>query len=152
TAVVALSVSLSIVPLLGSEFLPELNEGTMWVNITFPPGISNGETIRLTRQVRRILGKYPEVKAVYSKAGRPEDGTDPKLLNMAEFFVDLKPQEQWRPGITREDLEKEMDKALDVLPGINPSFSQPIRDNVLESISQIDGQIVIKVFGENGDV
>lgn len=152
SAVVMLAVSLSIVPLLGSEFLPELNEGTMWVNITFPPGISNQETVRLTRQVRDILGKYPEVKMVNSKAGRPEDGTDPKLINMAEFFVDLRPPAEWRPGLTREELEKEMDKALDVIPGINPSFSQPIRDNVLESISQIDGQIVIKVFGENGDV
>jgi len=151
SAVAMLAISLSIVPMLGSEFLPELNEGTMWVNITFPPGISNQETVRLTRQVRNILGKYPEVKMVNSKAGRPEDGTDPKLINMAEFFVDLKPPSEWRPGLTREELEKEMDKALDVIPGINPSFSQPIRDNVLESISQIDGQIVIKVFGENGD-
>lgn len=151
SAVAMLAISLSIVPMLGSEFLPELNEGTMWVNITFPPGISNQETVRLTRQVRNILGQYPEVKMVNSKAGRPEDGTDPKLINMAEFFVDLKPPSEWRPGLTREELEKEMDKALDVIPGINPSFSQPIRDNVLESISQIDGQIVIKVFGENGD-
>lgn len=151
SAVLMLCLSLSLVPLLGSEFLPELNEGTMWVNITFPPGISNSEVVRLTRQVRTILGQYPEVKTVNSKAGRPEDGTDPKLINMAEFFVDLKPPSEWRPGLTREDLEKQMDAALDVLPGLNPSFSQPIRDNVLESISQIDGQIVIKVFGENGD-
>ncbi len=151
-AVAMLVLSLSVVPLLGSEFLPELNEGTMWVNITFPPGISNQEMVRLTRQVRDILGKYPEVKMVNSKAGRPEDGTDPKLINMTEFFVDMKPPEEWRPGMTRDKLAEEMDRALDVVPGINPSFSQPIRDNVLESISQIDGQIVIKVFGENGDV
>lgn len=151
-AVVLLAVSLATVPLLGSEFLPELNEGTMWVNITFPPGISNSEMVRLTRQIRDILGRYPEVRMVNSKAGRPEDGTDPKLINMTEFFVDLKPPAEWRPGVTREDLAKEMDDALDVMPGINPSFSQPIRDNVLESISQIDGQIVIKVFGEDGDV
>ncbi len=152
SAVAMLVVSLSVVPMLGSEFLPELNEGTMWVNMTFPPGISNQETVRLTRQVREILGKYPEVKMVNSKAGRPEDGTDPKLINMVEYFVDLKPPEEWRPGMTREKLAEEMDRALDVIPEIEPSFSQPIRDNVLESISQIDGQIVIKVFGENGDV
>lgn len=152
SAVVMLGVSLAIVPLLGSEFLPELNEGTMWVNFTYPPGISNGEVMRLNRQVREILSKYPEVKMVNSKAGRPEDGTDPKLINMNEFFVDLKPPEEWRPGMTRDRLAEEMDKALDVIPGINPSFSQPIRDNVLESISQIDGQIVIKVFGPDGDV
>lgn len=151
-AVVILGVSLAIVPYLGSEFLPELNEGTMWVNMTFPPGISTQETLRLTRVVREILSQYPEVKMVNSKAGRPEDGTDPKLINMIEFFVDLQPPETWRPGMDRDKLAAEMDKALDVIPGINPSFSQPIRDNVLESISQIDGQIVIKVFGENGDV
>jgi cobalt-zinc-cadmium resistance protein CzcA len=150
-AVVMLAASIAITPYLGSEFLPELNEGTMWVNITFPPGVSNGEIVRLTRQVREILGRYPEVKMVNSKAGRPEDGTDPKLINMCEFFVDLRPPSEWRPGLSREDLEKQMDAALDVIPGINPSFSQPIRDNVLESISQIDGQIVVKIFGENGD-
>ncbi len=152
SAVAILALSLSIVPLLGSEFLPELNEGTMWVNMTFPPGISNQETVRLTKQVREILSKYPEVKMVNSKAGRPEDGTDPKLINMVEYFVDLQPPEKWRPGMTREKLAEEMDRALDVIPEIEPSFSQPIRDNVLESISQIDGQIVIKVFGENGDL
>lgn len=151
-AVLLLVASLATVPFLGSEFLPELNEGTMWVNISFPPGISNNEVVRLTRQIREILSKYPEVRMVNSKAGRPEDGTDPKLINMTEFFVELKPQSEWRPGITREDLAKQMDEALDVIPGIDPSFSQPIRDNVLESISQIDGQIVIKVTGENGDV
>lgn len=150
-AVVMLVISLFVVPLLGSEFLPELNEGTMWVNMTFPPGISNQEVIRLTRQVRGILGQYPEVRMVNSKAGRPEDGTDPKLINAIEFFVDLKPQEEWRQGMTREQLEKEMDRSLDIIPGINPSFSQPIRDNVLESISQIDGQIVIKVYGNDGE-
>jgi heavy metal efflux system protein len=151
TAVAMLAVSLLIVPMLGSEFLPELNEGTMWVNMTFPPGISNQEVMRLARQVRNILGQYPEVNIVNSKAGRPEDGTDPKLINAVEFFVDLKPQDQWRRGLTREELEREMDNALEVIPGVNPSFSQPIRDNVLESISQIDGQIVIKVYGENGE-
>lgn len=150
-AVVMLVISLLVVPLLGSEFLPELNEGTMWVNMTFPPGISNQEVVRLTRQVRGLLGQYPEVRMVNSKAGRPEDGTDPKLINAIEFFVDLKPQEEWRPGMTREQLEKQMDQALDVIPGINPSFSQPIRDNVLESISQIDGQIVIKLYGDDGE-
>ena len=151
-AVILLVASLATVPRLGSEFLPELNEGTLWVNIYFPPGISISETKRLARRVREILGQYPVVRSVVSKAGRPEDGTDPKPINMAEFFVDLKPLPEWPHGLIREKLIEEMDKALDEVPGVEPSFSQPIRDNVLESISQIDGQIVIKVFGENGDV
>ena len=91
----------------------------------------------------------PEVNTVISKAGRPEDGTDPKPMNMLECFVDLKPVAQWRPGITKDKILEEMDRALNALPGLETSFSQPIRDNVLESISQIDGQVVIKVFGED---
>ena len=83
------------------------------------------------------------------KSGRPEDGTDPKPINMAECFVDLKPPTEWRQGMTKEKIIDEMDKALDALPGVETSFSQPIRDNVLESISQIDGQVVIKVFGDD---
>src|SRR5215471_6238541 len=137
---------------LGSEFLPELNEGTMWVNIYFPPGISVEETRLLAARVRDILHKPEVVRTVTSKAGRPEDGTDPKPINMAEFFVDLKPPEEWPQGMTRETLIHFYEKELDALPGIQPSFSQPIRDNVLESISQIDGQIVIKIFGPDGDV
>ncbi|HEU0173861.1 MAG TPA: CusA/CzcA family heavy metal efflux RND transporter [Blastocatellia bacterium] len=151
-SVAMLGASLLTAPRLGSEFLPELNEGTMWVNINFPPGISVSETRRLAARVRQILRGHQVVRSVTSKAGRPEDGTDPKPINMAEFFVDLKPPSEWPAGLTREKLVEEMDKELDELPGVEPSFSQPIRDNVLESISQIDGQIVIKVFGTDGDV
>jgi heavy metal efflux system protein len=150
-AVILLAASLFTVTRLGSEFLPELNEGTMWVNIYFPPGISVSETRRLSARVREILRSHEVVRSVTSKSGRPEDGTDPKPINMAEFFVDLKPPEEWPKGLTREKLIEELDRQLDELPGIEPSFSQPIRDNVLESISQIDGQIVIKVFGADGD-
>jgi cobalt-zinc-cadmium resistance protein CzcA len=149
-SLVLLAASLATVPYLGSEFLPELNEGTMWVNANFPPGISVSETIRLAARVREIIGHYPIVRSVVSKAGRPEDGTDPKPINMMEFFVDLQPPEQWPAHFSKEDMIGQMDKELAALPGIEPSFSQPIRDNVLESISQIDGQIVIKVFGEDG--
>jgi cobalt-zinc-cadmium resistance protein CzcA len=151
-AVLLLTASLAVVPLLGSEFLPELNEGTIWVNIFLPPGIALPEAQRVMAQVRERLGKFPEVRSVVSKAGRPEDGTDPKLVNSTETFVDLYPPAEWKRKITREDLVKEMDAALDDIPGIEPSFSQPIRDNVLESISQIDGQIVIKVFGPDSEV
>ena len=152
SAVLALGISLSVVPFLGSEFLPELNEGTIWVNIFLPAGISLPECQKVMTKVRERLGKFPEVRSVISKAGRPEDGTDPKLINSTETFVDLYPPDEWKRHITREDLIKEMDAALDDIPGIEPSFSQPIRDNVLESISQIDGQIVIKVFGPDSKI
>src|SRR5581483_6058628 len=140
-AVAALVASLSIVPLLGTEFLPELNEGTVWVNATLPSSISVSEASRVCARMRAILGTFPEVRSVISQAGRPEDGTDPKPINMLEVFVDLKPPDEWTRLITKEQLIEDMDHALGVLPGVTTSFSQPIRDNVLESISQIDGQI-----------
>jgi cobalt-zinc-cadmium resistance protein CzcA len=134
---------------LGSEFLPELNEGTIWVNLRLPASVSNAEATRILHSARQALLRVPEVRTTVSKAGQPEDGTDPKTISMAEIFVDIKPQEQWRTGLTREQLIDEMDKQVSGIPGLEPTFSQPIRDNVLESISQIDGQIVIKVAGDD---
>jgi cobalt-zinc-cadmium resistance protein CzcA len=151
-AIVALGGSLLLVPKLGTEFLPELNEGSLWINIMLPPGISVTETSRQMARIRSTLRAFPEVTTVISKSGRPEDGTDPKLINMAEILVDLKPDSAWPRGLSKDDLLDQMNKALGDIPGIEPSFSQPIRDNVLESISQIDGQIVVKVFGEDTDV
>jgi cobalt-zinc-cadmium resistance protein CzcA len=151
-AVMALGVSLAMVPNLGTEFLPELNEGSIWVNANFPPGLSVTEARCYCTKIQQLLHTVPEVRTVISKAGRPEDGTDPKPINMAECFVDLKPAVEWRKGFTKEKVLDAMDKALDGLPGVETSFSQPIRDNVLESISQIDGQVVIKVFGDDPKV
>ena len=99
--------------------------------------------------MRELIRKTPEVRTIVSKSGRPEDGTDPKTINMAEIFVDLKQPSEWRKGMTKEKIIAEMDHNLDDLPGVDTSFSQPIRDNVLESISQIDGQVVVKVFGDD---
>jgi len=152
--VVAIALSLFALAILaasrlGSEFLPELNEGTIWVNVRLPSSVSNSEATRILREVRLALLKVPEVRTTVSKAGQPEDGTDPKTISMAEVFVDVKPPEEWRKGLTKEQLIDEMDRAVSALPGMEPSFSQPIRDNVLESISQIDGQIVIKVAGDD---
>ena len=148
----ALIATLLLVPHLGSEFLPELNEGSIWINFTLPPGISPGEVNRTLHKARAVLREIPEVSRVVSQAGRPDDGTDPKPINMVEVLVDLKPLSEWRPNVTKEELIARMEKSLDDMPGIKPSFSQPIRDNVLESISQIDGQIVIKIFGDDSSV
>ncbi|MFI5178088.1 MAG: efflux RND transporter permease subunit [Vicinamibacterales bacterium] len=149
SAVAALALALALVPQLGTEFLPELNEGTLWVNLMLPSSVSVAEASRLCARVRQIIRKFPEVTQVISQAGRPEDGTDPKTINMAEFFVDLKPPAEWPAGLTREELSAQIERALGDVPGFDPAISQPIRDNVLESISQIDGQIVIKVFGDD---
>ena len=148
-ALVALALSFAALPRLGTEFLPELNEGSLWLNVKLPSSVSVSEAQVQNGQIRRILLKTPEVNSVISKAGRPEDGTDPKLINMAEFLVDLKPESEWKRAVTKRQVMDEMETALLALPAIKPSFSQPIRDNILESISQIDGQIVIKVFGDD---
>ena len=151
TALATLALSLVGATQMGSEFLPELNEGSIWVNVTLPPSVSPSEAQEQARAVRRALRSVPEVRTTISKVGRPDDGTDPKIFNGAEFLVDLKPESEWRAGKTKEALIKELDDAVSALPGVEPSFSQPIRDNVLESISQIDGQIVIKIRGDDLD-
>ena len=151
-AVLVLAASLAVVPKLGTEFLPELNEGSIWINVTLPSSVSVTEAQAMTGKFRAAIATVPEVDSVISKSGRPEDGTDPKLINMSEILVTLKPEAQWRQGVTKRRITDDMDQAMSRFPGIEPSFSQPIRDNVLESISQIDGQIVIKVFGEDLDV
>lgn len=148
-AIGAFVLAMGVASRLGSEFLPELNEGTIWVNVRLPSSVSTDEAARLLRMVRKALITVPEISTTVSKAGQPEDGTDPKTISMAEVFVGLKPEAEWRAGMNRERLIEEMDRAVSSLPGITPAFSQPIRDNVLESISQIDGQIVIKVAGED---
>jgi cobalt-zinc-cadmium resistance protein CzcA len=151
-AVASLIGSLALVPTLGSEFLPELNEGAVWVNVTLPTSVSVSESQEMVKKIRSAIRKFPEVEQVNSKVGRPEDGTDPKLINMAEFLVDLKPEGEWKRGIDKAKLLREIEAEINKTPGLTPTFSQPIRDNVLESISQIDGQIVVKVFGDDLEV
>ena len=148
-AVGIFALSMVVASRLGSEFLPELNEGTFWANFDMPSSVSSEEAAKILLLARKALLSVPEVRTAVSKSGQPEDGTDPKTLSMAEIFVDVKPQEEWRKGLTRDQLIEEMDHKLSAIPGIDPAFSQPIRDNVLESISQIKGQIVVKVSGED---
>ena len=151
-AVAALAASMAVVPKLGTEFLPELNEGSIWLNVPYPPSVSFTEAQTMNRRIREALMTMPEVGNVMSKGGRPEDGTDPKLINMAEFLVDLKPESEWPHKVDKRQVLDRMEALLEArFPGVDASFSQPIRDNVLESISQIDGQIVIKVFGDDLD-
>jgi cobalt-zinc-cadmium resistance protein CzcA len=146
---VTMAAAVAVGATLGSEFLPELDEGTIWVNATLPPSVSPEEAKQMAATIRARLHTVPEVVTVVSKVGRPDDGTDPKIFNGFEAFVELKPDTQWRPGITKPKIIDAMDNSVNDLPGVDVSFSQPIRDNVLESISQIDGQIVVKVKGDD---
>src|SRR4029078_10796165 len=123
----------------------------IWINIMLPPGISVTETSHQLRRIRSVLRGFPEVRSVMSKAGRHEDGRDQKMVNMAEFLFDVKPADEWRPHVSKDALIDQMNTALQAIPRIEPSFSQPVPDKALESISQIDGKIVIKVFGEDMD-
>ena len=121
-ALSAFALSIGAASRLGSEFLPELNEGTFWVNWDMPASVSQSEAASVLRMARKALLTIPEVRTVVSKSGQPEDGTDPKTLSMAEVFVDVKPAEEWRKGLTHEQLIEEMDKRLAVIPGLDLSL------------------------------
>ena len=145
-----LAASAVLLPRLGSEFLPALNEGALYVTFTLPDNISIEQGRALTPLLRQQLAKSPEVIETLSQLGRPEDGTDPTLPNNLEIFVKLRPLDQWRANIkTLDDLTYEMAANLGDIPGIDYNFSQPIRDNVAENISGQFGQIAVKIYGDD---
>jgi cobalt-zinc-cadmium resistance protein CzcA len=146
----ALVASGVLLPRLGSEFLPALNEGALYVTFTLPDNISTEQGRALTPLLKRQLHKSPEVVEVLSQLGRPEDGTDPTLPNNLEIFVKLRPLDEWRPDVnTLDKLTFEMANNLSEVPGIDYNFSQPIRDNVAENISGQFGQIAVKIYGDD---
>ena len=135
---------------MGSEFLPELNEGALYVTFTLPSNTSLTEGRKLTPLLKSIVARTPEVTEQLTQLGRPEDGTDPTLPNNLELFVKLKPMAEWRPGIRSiEDLAAELDRNLDEVPGIESNISQPIRDNVNENIAGQFGEVALKIYGED---
>jgi cobalt-zinc-cadmium resistance protein CzcA len=148
---VALAVTLALAPLLGSEFLPKLDEGNIWLTITLPASSSLDTTKNIERQVRTILRGYPEVKSVITQVGRPDDGTDPKGPNNMEILADLNPAGTWRfPD--KEAMIDDMSRKIRSIPGVPTNFSQVIEDNVEEALSGVKGEIAVKVFGPDLDV
>lgn len=145
----ALIASWFLAPRLGSEFLPELNEGALYVTFTLPDNLAPTEGRELTPHIKQLLRRTPEVEAIMTQLGRPEDGTDATLPNNLESFVKLKPLPQWRKGTGLNDVIAEMAKNLQEIPGLEYNFSQPIRDNVAENISGQFGQIALKIYGED---
>lgn len=138
--------------LLGTEFLPELNEGSIYVRASMPMSISLPESVRLTTQMRKVFSQFPEVKGVISQTGRPNDGTDPTGFYNVEFLVDIYPTEdtdRWTNGITKPELIAQMQDKLKVFPGIDFGFSQPIMDNVAEAVSGVKGSIAVKIYGND---
>jgi cobalt-zinc-cadmium resistance protein CzcA len=150
-ALVLLGIALASVPLLGSEFLPKLDEGNIWLTITLPPQTALDKTKSVERQVRAILLSYPEVSQVISQVGRPDDGTDPKGPNNMEILADLKPHESWRFA-DKDALVADMTQKLKSIPGLPTNFSQVIEDNVEEALSGVKGEISVKVSGPDLDI
>ena len=147
-SVLILAAALLLAPLLGSEFLPKLDEGNIWLTISLPQSSALSNTKEIERKVRAVLSSYPEVKAVITHVGRPDDGTDPKGPNNIEILVDLKPHDEWRFA-TKDALVDSMSAKLATIPGLPTNFSQVIQDSVEESLSGAKGEIAVKVFGPN---
>ncbi len=143
--------ALALAPRLGSEFLPKLDEGNIWLTVTLPTSAALETTKQVERTVRSKLLTYPEVAHAITQVGRPDDGSDPKGPNNLEILVDLKSRNEWRFA-SKEDLIADMSRRLDAIPGISTNFSQVIQDNVEESLSGFRGEIVAKIIGNNLDI
>jgi cobalt-zinc-cadmium resistance protein CzcA len=141
-----LAVSLFTFTLLGKEFLPELDEGDLWLRVKLPVGISLESGRPYAREIRERLLKFPELRVVVSQLGAPDDGTDPNGPDNVEFYIGLKPRGEWRFR-DKEALVEAMAGTLQDLPGITTNFSQPIKDNVDEAMAGVKGELAIKLFG-----
>ncbi|MBS1662412.1 MAG: efflux RND transporter permease subunit [Bacteroidetes bacterium] len=137
--------------LLGTEFLPELDEGAIWLRAQLPYSASLDQSVQTARQVRKIVMEFPQVKTIASQTGRPDDGTDVTGFYNNEFDIILYPEDEWKPRITKEQLIDQMHRKLADLPGIDLNFSQPISDNIEEAVSGVKGSICVKVFGDSLD-
>jgi heavy metal efflux system protein len=136
---------------IGSEFLPHLDEGAIWVRGTMAPSTGPSEGVRVMNQARLVLASFPEVTVSVSQVGRPDDGTDTTGFFNTEYFVDLKPKERWRPVFhqDKDRLIAAMDRELQKIPGVLWNFSQPIADNMEEAMSGVKGELAVKIYGED---
>ncbi len=155
-ALLIFGATLLLVPLIGGEFLPHLDEGALWVRATMPYTIGFDEAARFAPQIRNILVKYPQVTVVGSELGRPDDGTDPTGFFNCEFYVGLKPYDDnsWRSGSvhTKEELTRDLEKKLEAYPGVIFNFTQPAEDAVDEALTGLKSALAVKIFGPDLDV
>ncbi len=135
----------------GSEFLPHLDEGAIWVRGTLAPSTGPTESLAIANHARAVLSSFPEVKQVVSQIGRPDDGTDTTGFFNTEYYVDLYPKRQWRPVFdeNKDDLIGAMNRELEKSPGVIWNFSQPISDNVEEAVSGVKGELAVKLYGDD---
>ena len=148
---VAVAMYLGFGGAIGSEFLPHLDEGALWVRGTLAPSTGPDEGIRVSNEARAVLCSFPEVPQCTSQVGRPDDGTDTTGFFNTEYFVDLKPKDQWRP-VFHEDKDEviaAMQRELDKIPGVVWGFSQPIEDNMEEAVSGVKGELATKIYGDD---
>ncbi|MHB8609735.1 MAG: efflux RND transporter permease subunit [Candidatus Acidiferrales bacterium] len=148
--------TLFLLPFIGGEFLPHLDEGALWVRATMPYTISFEEAAKFAPQVRDILSKYPQVTVVGSELGRPDDGTDPTGFFNCEFYIGLKPYDDasWKSGSihTKEELSRDIDKRLEAYPGVIFNFTQPAEDAVDEALTGLKSSLAVKIFGPDLEV
>ncbi|MDP9169143.1 MAG: efflux RND transporter permease subunit, partial [Acidobacteriota bacterium] len=147
----AASIWMMVSGVIGSEFLPHLDEGAIWARATLAPSTGPSAGIAVMDKARVLIASFPEVIQVVSQVGRPDDGTDTTGFFNTEYFIDLKPKDQWRPVFRqdKEELISAMDRELEKIPGANWNFSQPIADNMEEAVSGVKGQLAIKIYGED---
>jgi len=151
TALFAFAIYLTVGGPIGSEFLPHLDEGSIWVRGTLPPSTGPTTSIDFTNKARVVMASFPEVTKVVSQTGRPDDGTDTTGFFDTEYFVELKPMKEWRP-IFHQDKELligAMDKQLEKFPGVIWNYSQPISDNMEEAVSGVKGELAVKLYGDD---
>ncbi len=146
-----LAIFLAYSGVIGSEFLPHLDEGAIWVRGTLASSVGPTESLRLAAQARALLCSFPEVPECTSQVGRPDDGTDATGFFNTEYYVGLKPKEEWRP-VFHQDKDKliaAMDRELEKIPGVDWGFSQPIEDNMEEAVSGVKGELATKIYGDD---
>lgn len=149
SSIVIIAIGLFSFKYLGTEFLPELDEGSIWLRVQLPYSISLDKSVEVAKQVREKMIQFPQVKNIVSQTGRPDDGTDVTGFYNNEFDVILYPEDSWKPRISKEELIDSMTKKLSVIPGADLNFSQPISDNIEEAVSGVKGSICVKIFGDS---
>jgi cobalt-zinc-cadmium resistance protein CzcA len=146
-AVIIMALTFFSSKFLGTEFLPELDEGALWVEAELPMSVSLPQSKMISDKMVDVISGFPEVKQTLSQVGRTNDGTDPKGFYNVQIQVDLKPKRQWRKGLSEEELIANMDEQLRKFPGIVFNYSQPIRDNVEEAVAGVNAAMAVKIFG-----
>jgi heavy metal efflux system protein len=149
TAAIVVVVGFFMFKFLGTEFLPELDEGAIYIRATCPLSVALDDSKVVADKMRGIIKQFPEVKQVMSQTGRPNDGTDATGFYNIEFHVDIYPKKEWKSGWTKEELIDSMQRKLSVFPGIDLNFSQPIMDNVEEAVSGVKGSLCVKIYGDS---